>query len=75
MKESDRIVVGGVTDCFPGRYQYSMSPARVMNYTETVSIGYGDAASTTTQSCTTAYPSEWTRAGGSCTTFPSVNLG
>ncbi len=52
-----------------------MSPARVMNYTETVSVGFGDATSSITQSCTTAYPSEWTRPGGTCTTFPSVNLG
>lgn len=75
MKESDRIEVGGVSSCLSSRYQYTVKPPRVINYTETLSVGYGDASSTTTQSCTTAFPSEWTRPGGSCTTFPNVNLG
>lgn len=50
MKETDRLTTGSVKDCLKSPYQYMMQPARAMTDTDAV----------TGNTCSTAYPSEWT---------------
>ncbi len=68
MKESNRLSIWSVWDCTASSwYQYTLSPARLMTYIETWA--------TTSQVCTTAYPSEWTYWVSWTCSLPSASSG